>query len=232
MPNLTIDHTDSWFLKPSPEIIKISTEDLLVLSVTWHRLRSTNHSTVGVITDMLVDDALISSITTEDRVAASMVRDHFSKKLMMWKLTEVRFSAFMNDLNKFIHSSGKHYVTRDLPLIYRLPEFYEYDLDFGKLKSQFNKVAHTTKMLQFATNSLQPVDYLKRKIKGRVLHEYWLKDAAGRAHMILIEPDNSLQFMWDKEFSKERLIIAGQSLPLVHHDIPYFKVTKWNLVDN
>jgi hypothetical protein len=100
-------------------------EDVLVLSATWKRLRNEKKFQGSI--SKLVDHTLFSEIQPEDREQANSIRDYYSKKVMMLKLKGKRLTNFREDLNSFIHSDGTMVKEGMFPLVYRLPEFYEYD---------------------------------------------------------------------------------------------------------
>lgn len=211
-------------------VINESAEDLLALSVTWHRIRN-NREVKATSPDItsLTDTALFGCVTEEDRVQANVIRDHYSKKLMMWALTEVKLTKFRTDLSTFIQSTGKLFTDELLPLVFRLPEFYEYDLEFTRMKSAFTTipegVQHTKSHVK-----LFPVKNLNRKLKSGYKHEYWLKDKDGNAYLILIDHLNILKSMWDREFNKEHILInALMTCKLKQDEQTYFKLSKWEV---
>jgi hypothetical protein len=124
------------------EVIE-ATEDILALSVAWKRLRDTTDESIQngslhIKVTTLLDDHLFRKIEESDRIRANEIRDYFSKKIMLWTLKSVKLSAYRQDLNKFIHGDGKKVTEELLPLIYRLPEFYEYDIQFDQFKREVN----------------------------------------------------------------------------------------------
>ena len=91
----------------SPQVKKYevfeSPEDVLVLSVTWKRLRDEDRHIAG----KLLDSELFAHIKQEDRDKANVIRDYYSKKVMMWKLKgDGKLTSYRNDMNNFVHSNG------------------------------------------------------------------------------------------------------------------------------
>ncbi|MEI6597979.1 MAG: hypothetical protein WCL22_02950, partial [bacterium] len=86
-----------------------TTEDILALSVTWHRLRPLiSHGISNIINPSnrptkLTDSILFKELIQEDREKADVIRDYYSKKLMMFTLKGQKFSNYRKDLNTFIH---------------------------------------------------------------------------------------------------------------------------------
>jgi hypothetical protein len=149
----------------------------------------------------------------------------------MWTLKEVRMSAYRQDLNEFIHGDSKKFTEKMLPIVFRLPEFYEYDVEFDKFKqglnleiNQFETVGTKKK-----TSTLRPVKSFYKNNKRTKQFEYWLKDDRGNAHMIVIEPKNPLKHIWDKMFCNEQVRIEGSYCPKQYDDLQYYRLLNWTL---
>jgi len=216
------------------EVIE-ATEDILALSVTWKRLRDTKNETIQnnilhINVTTLLDDHLFRKIEESDRIRANEIRDYFSKKIMLWTLKSVKLSAYRQDLNKFIHGDGKKVTEELLPLIYRLPEFYEYDIQFDQFKREvnleilnFGKIDSVKKI-----TTLNPIKSFYKTNK-RVKHfEYWLKDSNDNAHLITIEPKNPLKHIWDKIFTNGQIRIEGTYYPKKYDELQYYQLLNWS----
>ena len=210
-----------------------STVDMLAISVAWKRLRDGNE--VYHTVSSLLDESLFDAVTPEDLKVAESIRIYYQQKLIKLRLLGNReLSKFRADLSIYINGSGTIFNESDLPMIYRLPEFYEYDILLDRIK-QGVKVHMPIKPNFGETNiaitkTLIPVQYLTRSVKKVKIHEYWLKDEQDFLHLISIDHNNSLQHIWDKEFSKDILSIQA-FFPLVKQDdFQYFKLLKWKLL--
>ena len=213
------------------EVIE-ATEDILALSVAWKRLRDTKSEAIQTGITTLLDDNLFRKIEESDRVRANEIRDYFSKKIMLWSLKSVKLSSFRQDLNKFIHGDAKKITEEMLPLIYRLPEFYEYDIQFDQFKREVNSEIHNFTKLDShkKITTLTPVKSFYKTNK-RVKHfEYWLKDSNDNAHLITIEPKNPLKHIWDKIFTNGQLRIEATCYPKKYDELQYYQLLNWNLV--
>ena len=219
------------------EVIE-ATEDILALSVAWKRLRdikkeSIQNNTLGLSINVttLLDDHLFKKIEESDRIRANEIRDYFSKKIMLWTLKNIKLSAYRQDLNKFIHGDSKKITEELLPLIYRLPEFYEYDIQFDQFKREvnveitnFGKIDSVKKI-----TTLKPITSFYKSNK-RVKHfEYWLKDSNDNAHLITIEPKNPLKHIWDKMFTDGQLRIEATCYPKKYDELQYFQLLNWSV---
>jgi hypothetical protein len=212
------------------EVIE-ATEDILALSVAWKRLRDTKTESIQVGITTLLDDNLFRKIEEPDRIRANEIRDYFSKKIMLWALKSIKLSSYRQDLNKFIHGDNKKVTEELLPLIYRLPEFYEYDIQFDQFKREVN----------LEINNFSNIDSVKKiitltpiksfyKTNKRVKHfEYWLKDSNDNAHLITIEPKNPLKHIWDKMFVNGQLRIEGTCYPKKYDELQYYQLLNWSV---
>jgi len=213
------------------EVIE-TTEDVLALSVAWKRLRdnkdkSSHH--IGITS--LLDDNLFRRVEDSDRVRANDIRDYFSKKIMLWSLKGIKLSKYRQDLNTFIHGDAKKITEELLPLIYRLPEFYEYDIQFDQFKREVTlEINNFTKLTSHKKiTTLTPVTSFYKTNK-RVKHfEYWLKDSNDNAHLITIEPKNPLKHIWDKIFTNGPLRIEATYYPKKYDELQYYQLLNWSL---
>lgn len=190
------------------QVLEIN-EDLLGLSVTWHRLREQNKQGLPYVgVENLTDKNLFDSITDQDRELASNIRDYYSKKIMMWKLKGQHLTKFREDMNTFIHSDGKIFKEDMFPLVYRLPEFYFYDIGFDKLANEHNKIikdsspVFQTKTLNLHKTFLVGKRFCKRK-------EYWFTDNNDNLVTLSCTHDNPLLSLLDLT-SKSPLTITAR----------------------
>ena len=210
-----------------------STVDMLAISVAWKRLRDSNE--VYQTISSLLDESLFDAVTPEDLTLAESIRIYYQQKLIKLRLLgNKELSKFRADLSIYINGPGTIFNESDLPMIYRLPEFYKYDISLDLIK-QGVKMHMPIKSVFGATNiaitkTLIPVQYLTRSVKKVKIHEYWLKDEQDFLHLIAIGHDNALQHIWDKEFSKEILSIQAFFALANQDDFQYFKPLKWKLL--
>ena len=222
--------SDSWGDKEvqwnsSPHIkqykINESTEDVLALSVTWKRLRSGKTATI----ESLTDSELFTHITEEDRIEANTIRDYYKKKLVLWALKEVKLSPFRLDMSKFLHADGKLFTDKMLPLVYRLPEFYEYDISFADMMRDLAKYDDDSRYIKTYARNLRPL----RKFRVKRSTEYWFKDEHDRAVVILLENLNPCKSLFEREFRLESTNMKISGIPTTRDSYSYFKVNKWEV---
>jgi hypothetical protein len=193
------------------EVYEIS-QDLLALSVCWARYRKGRdeykpHPTIT----KLLDSELFRLVSEDDIAQANVIRDYYSKKIMVLKLKNEGFTSFREDLNTFIHSDGKMFRENMMPLAYRLPEFYEYDVEFEKMSFDYNREVKRmdqpymvdTKQLTFVKQLLVNKKRYKRK-------EYWFSDRSNNLVNIDIDTSNPLISLMDLVVSKTDITINGR----------------------
>jgi len=193
------------------EVYEIS-QDLLALSVCWARYRKARdeykpHPTIT----KLLDSELFRLVREDDIAQANVIRDYYSKKIMVLKLKNEGFTSFREDLNTFIHSDGKMFRENMMPLAYRLPEFYEYDVEFEKMSFDYNREVKRmdqpymvdTKQLTFVKQLLVNKKRYKRK-------EYWFSDRSNNLVNINVDTSNPLISLMDMVVSKNDITINGK----------------------
>jgi len=193
------------------EVYEIS-QDLLALSVCWERYRKSRdeykpHPTIT----KLLDSELFRLLSEDDIAQANVIRDYYSKKIMVLKLKNEGFTSFREDLNTFIHSDGKMFRENMMPLAYRLPEFYEYDVEFEKMSFDYNREVKRmdqpymvdTKQLTFVKQLLVNKKRYKRK-------EYWFSDRSNNLVNIDIDTSNPLISLMDMVVNKNDITINGR----------------------
>jgi hypothetical protein len=209
-----------------------SPEDVLALSVTWKRLNKTNPSAVASVSNLLSKE-LFNHITDEDRELGQEIRDYYSKKVMIWKLKNARFSKFRDELNAYIHSPTPLLVKNDLMgMIYYLPYFHEYDTGVDEVRVQVNpKINVSLQMVRDTPRKLQPLQKVVSKRKSGVTNHYWLKDIdTGSAVQFVFEVSNPLEHIWSKMFAKNEIMeVTGSYYKKSRDDFEYLNVKNWKL---
>lgn len=248
--NLTINHNDLVFAESSAYYKKYeiyeSKEDILSLSCAWYRLRknrqekdasqyanvSIQHLVSNRINNLLCRE-LFESTQPEDFELSEKIRDYYSKKIMMLTLKDKHLSAYRTDLKEFIHSDGKKFTEKTIPLVFRLPEFYHYDIEFDSVKSG---MVHS--IPEFARNKahngkqvFRPLKKLFRKnnkVKG---NEYWMANGKDHMYLIQLEVNNPLLGLWEREFAKKEITLTGTMIPKVRDDLEYYLCEGYSVLE-
>jgi hypothetical protein len=209
-----------------------SPEDVLALSVTWKRLNKTNPSAVSNISNLLSKE-LFNHITDEDRELGQEIRDYYSKKIMIWKLKNARFSKFRDELNTYIHSPTPLLVKNDfMGMIYYLPYFHEYDTGVDEVRVQVNsKINVSFQMVRTKSRELEPLQKIVSKRKSAVTNHYWLKDIeTNSAVQFVFDVSNPLEHIWSMLFAKNEIMeVTGSYYTKSRDEFEYLSVKNWKL---
>lgn len=233
--NMTVHEDFSGFgdVKINPYVkqykVNESAEDLLALSVAWFRLRKNRTLTPYPTIESLTDENLFKSLTEEDRLMANTIRDYYSKKIMVMALKDVKLTKFREDMKKFIHSDGKLFINDMLPLVFRLPEFYEYDNEFADMMRDLTPLPVDRTRVVTEAHTLRPLRKFDVKRKFHYKHEYWFKDEHDRAVLIMLEHINSCKSLFEREFKKESTDMRITGYATSQDNFTYFKVNKWEV---
>lgn len=183
------NHMNSSYIK-THQVYEIE-KDLLSLSVCWKRLREgkdPSYVSSPTYIGSLLEAELFRRVNDSDIELANTIRDYYSKKLMMWALTSDRqLTPFRKDLSHFITSDGKIFKEEMIPLAFRLPEMYEYDLFVGARISESKNL----------TLNLHPTQYLflgkvNRTIRKLKKVEFWFLNHQRALCRLVVEPNNIL----------------------------------------
>ena len=185
------------------EIIE-SRQDIIALSTCWNRIRNNQsidptYISIGIITSM-IDDTLFSQVNEDDISYANTIRDYYIKKITVLALKNVELSSFRKELKELVNSDGKKFKETIIPLVYRLPEFYEYDLAFEDLIFNHNrelKNFNHTDTIEL-TMDLSLVKTFKVNNKRQKRKEYWFKDIHNNLVTYFIDASNPLIGLLDK----------------------------------
>jgi hypothetical protein len=211
-------------------------EDLLALSVAHKRLMIENISVLAKSFSFknILDPVVFQNLTESDREIANTIRKYYSQQILMWALKGIKLTAFREDLKTYLNGEGNKFVENTIPLVTKLPYFYDYDIKLDEIKREFTTDAEGFNNVANASGKhsyiLTPIKSLFRKTKKAKCIEYWLKDNYNRAYKIDIEHNNPLQHLWDKTFNQNKLEISGYAKSKRLDDLNYFHVFGWEVL--
>lgn len=228
---------DEYTIRPDVkkyEVYEISV-DLLALSVCWARYRKQkNDSTPPFLQPSitkLLDSELFRLVSEEDVTQANIIRDYYSKKIMVWKLKNISLTNFRNDLNTFIHSDGKTFKETMLPLVYRLPEFYEYDVEFEKMSFEYNKEVKQQETIHAQEKKhLTFIKHLTVNSKRNKRKEYWFSDSYNNLVTFSVEVNNPLVSLLDITLKNNDVDVVGRYKKSLRDGNEYLKIEKFSFV--
>jgi hypothetical protein len=213
------------------EVYEIS-QDLLALSVCWARYRKVrNEPGLHPAITKLLDSELFRLVTDEDVEQANAIRDYYSKKIMVWKLKNINLTNFRQDLNTFIHSDGKTFKETMIPLAFRLPEFYEYDVEFEKMSFEYNKEVKLQESPSVSVRKhLTYIKSLSVNTKRLKKIEYWFSDSHNNLIQLNLETNNPLNSLLEKVITSGTIDLVGRYGTRTRDGNEFFKVEKYKFV--
>jgi hypothetical protein len=231
----TTSYQDGKYVK-TYQIIEAA-EDLLALSVAHKRMLNEKISLLAKSFSFknILDSVVFENLNDNDREIASTIRTYYSQQILMWALKGIKLTAFREDLKTYINGEGNKFVENTIPLVTKLPYFYDYDIKLDEIKREFT--TDTEGFNPACTNNpskhsyiLTPIKSLSRKTKRVKCIEYWLKDNHNQAYKIEIEHNNPLQPLWDKTFNSSKLEILCYTKVKRLDDLNYFQIFGWEVL--
>lgn len=211
-----------------------SNESILALSVAARRLLRDSRAFYKI-----TDRELFSKITPEDRALADIIKDYYSKNVMMWKLKgNGKLSPFREDMNKLIHSDMLTFKENMIGIAWWLPYFYEYDVELDTVKQEVSLNQNFADMdkngkpgVLKITEELIPIKRLERKTKRSKYFEYWFKNTEFNAGVVIhLEEKNQLQHLWDTLYNNEKVLkIEGHYHRRNRDGFEYYSINNWKL---
>lgn len=187
-----------------------SKKDILALSVCWARLRDKDSGNNLYRINSMVDDVLFNELTLDDIDYANKIRNYYVNKITVLTLKNIELTPFRKDLKELVNSDGRKFKESVIPLAYRLPEFYEYDLAFEELVYNYNrelKNFESTEPLTL-TKDLSLVKTFNVNTRRQKRKEYWFKDIDNNLNSYYLDIDNPLMGLLDK-FVEKDITITG-----------------------
>lgn len=162
------------------------------------------------------------SVLQSDHDTASSIRDYYSKKLIVRTLKGKPLSKFRQDLSDYL-SKGytNEYPEKYMGMIYKLPEFYFYDLEIDKLRlDSTNEKVDThigVKKLNFLTK-------LYRSAKSTGSYTFWFHDENKNLYSMQIYKENELLELFQSVCEYGTVTISGKFLSMSKDDLNYYKI--------
>lgn len=216
-----VDFSNSSSLFKKVEYIE-GKKDLLALSVARWRLDKQNNGQFYTLTD----DALLAAITDEDQAEANKIRSYYQKKFIFWELKEVQLTSFRQELKTFIHTDGLLFKESMIPIVWRLPEFYAYDIEFEDFRRDYE---HTVSPHLDDTRTLTLVKTFDVHNKAGKRREYWFSDEYKNLVYIPVANTNPL-FSLMEYVTKTPIKVNATYNKKIRDDKEYYKPYKLKFI--
>lgn len=214
--------------KHDSSLLKYSNTDPLALSCCRYRKMKDKESKASLYT---VDQ--YSHITADDYEQANSIRSYYRGRLTEIVLKGSQLSKFRQDLAQFVSEQLVDYRSFE-GMIYRLPEFYDYDQQLDRVIERFQPTTgplpelnprrpsgeRNTSYWDFA---LKPAFRFNRSASRRTMNKsvhYWMYDLRGE-HMVrfVLSIDNPVSVLWDDMWDRavkheEEICVRGIARPM------------------
>jgi hypothetical protein len=231
--------SDTPWINPSKKpVIHTVPYDVLAASHALFRLYNDDpeaNGSRGYKRWMELDDPEIANlITPQDQAMANTIRDYYGKQLMVSRLKDEReFSPYMKCLAKIVSESGNQYTKDERGAIYRLPEYYQYDVTWDKMvEENFND--YSTQDLLVRERSLKPVKRLMRLNRGEKVIELWFKDIKSSQPVKLsVAVSNPLGYIVETLFDRGNPFKISTTKPVesIRRGSKFMTTDKWKIIN-
>lgn len=237
--NLDWASTDApWVNKSRTPVVHTVAYDVLAASHALYRLYNDDpeaNGSRGFKRWMELDDPeIVNLITPEDNAMAATIRDYYAKQLMVSRLRDEReFSEYMKTLVKIVGEPGNEYTKNERGAIYRLPEYFAYDVAWDKMMAErFGE--YSEKNLLVREHTLQPVQRLTRRSRSEKITELWFKDVLSSQPIRLpIQSSNPLGYIVETLFDRGNNFKISTSKPveLTRRGSKFMTTDKWKITN-
>lgn len=178
-------------------------------------------------------------VAHKDSVAqAEQIKRYYRNRFMLkaLKQDEQSMSCFRRNLYDFVESNDPYTIYKnDIPMIVKLPDFYEEDCAMDNLAKECNMTASDYSRVGNKLDSsfnLTPVTRIDRKTKNSKDYNYYFADSDNKVYRISLKPDNPLLHLFETEFGKENVNIQGNAMATVLRGTEYgfYNLFAWQLV--
>lgn len=205
-------------------------EDILALCCSLYRRNKINKKLFVPLTTLLLDDSSFSHIEDEDRKKSEDIKKYYRNKFTVLTLKEKKLSKFRKIVQSFVETDGRIVKEESLPVICKLPNFYDYDLAFDKIKQGLNLEESTLGEIRRMTVDLIPLQSVEKNTKYYKSTEYYFT-TENQLYMFCIERGNPLKNIWDKIYnSSDKLKIDCYRSQIRVDDSYLFKILDVKIV--
>lgn len=141
---------------------------------------------------------------------AAMIRRYYRNKLTLLSLKQHSMSQFRQDLYDFLTMPETQIKLSFLPMMIRLPAFYQEDVTVDELIKTHKS---PSEMEPYSTDSqvrtLQFVNKTHRKSKQQDTKHYWFVDDRDMLHRLSIDQNNKLRHVFERFLDQPVVIKAN-----------------------
>lgn len=161
-------------------------------------------------------------IHDSDYNTANNIREYYSKKLMVRTLKGKPVSQFRQDLMEYL-SKGytNEYPEKFVGMIYKLPEFYFYDLELDKMRMESSNTSLDTFI---GVKKLKFLNKLNWGNKSTGYFQFYFHDEAKNLYSLQIHKENELLGVFESLCNLDVLHINGKFVSASRDELNYRKI--------
>lgn len=217
----------------STELHHTFTTDPLLISCTLYRLikESRENDSISYLNWSLNEHAnqIVNKITDQDRVFAESVKTYYLSKLLMAKLRGDDFTKFKTDLMQYLHASPNTLTSRFLGMVYKLPYFYEYDMQLIEIFGGENKTLGSDRQRSKEDITLTFIAKADNGQKRARHYEYWFKDDSDTRILLEVEKHNPVRNLWEQTIQNGKLNVSTFLEKKRRDNLEFYVAKAWTI---
>jgi len=168
------------------------------------------------------------TVTEHEHKIAAQIRDYYSKKIVVLNLKGEKLSKFRKDLSIYLANGyTDEYPEKYMGMIYKLPEFYYYDLEIDELR----QIANCENLQTFiGVKKLKLERKLYRSVSSGSDYQFWLTDEDNHLYSLSIDKHNPLLSMFESLVEYPEFNISAKFLKAVKDDLQFYKIVNPRLL--
>ena len=215
------------------EVLYNFTTDPLLISCTLYRLikESRENDSISYLNWSLNEHAnqIVNKITDQDRVFAESVKTYYLSKLLMAKLRGDDFTKFKTDLMQYLHASPNTLTSRFLGMVYKLPYFYEYDMQLIEIFGGENKTLGSDRQRSKEDITLTFIAKADNGQKRARHYEYWFKDDSDTRILLEVEKHNPVRNLWEQTIKNGKLNVSTFLEKKRRDNLEFYVAKAWTI---
>jgi hypothetical protein len=215
------------------EVLYNFTTDPLLISCTLYRLikESRENDSISYLNWSLNEHAnqIVNKITDQDRVFAESVKTYYLSKLLMAKLRGDDFTKFKTDLMQYLHASPNTLTSRFLGMVYKLPYFYEYDMQLIEIFGGENKTLGSDRQRSKEDITLTFIAKADNGQKRARHYEYWFKDDSDTRILLEVEKHNPVRNLWEQTIQNGKLNVSTFLEKKRRDNLEFYVAKAWTI---
>jgi hypothetical protein len=220
--------------EPTPETSYNFTTDPLLVSCTLYRLikESRENNSISCLNWSLTShmDKIAAKITDEDRTFSESLRSYYKSKLLVAKLRGDHFSDYRTTLLKYLTDSPMKITERSVGMIYRLPYFFQYDMQLIEIfGGEYTNLGSTPKYVDRTDVELSFIAKADSGQKRKRTYEFWFKDDSGIRFLLEVEKHNPIMNLWEQTIKSEKMSINAVFERKTKGNLEFYIARGWSI---